>query len=157
MRSLLATAVIIALVAPSVSGQFREPRRERTFGDLLTVAGLDHLSPEDKEKVESLVLGLNQAATSDSQEKAWAFDSVVGFLQSQGFAPELVMSSIRDGQPILIVGRVLREFTADIPDTLRQVDWENGIYFVRWTDDGASEIIMDGRVHDFTQSIWRLF
>ena len=157
MRSLLAAAVIVALLVPAVSAQQRDPRRERTFDDLLAVAGLEYLRPEDKAKVENLLLGLNRAATTDSQEKAGAFDSIVGYLQEQGFAPELVMASMRDGQPILIVGRILREFTADIPGTLRPNEWKNGVYFVRWTDDGASAIIVDGQIHDFTRSLWRLF
>lgn len=157
MRSLLAAAVVVALLVPAISAQRREPRRERTFEDLLAVAALEHLSPEDKAKVEALLMGLNRATTTNSEEKAGAFDSIVGYLEDQGFAPELVMASIRDGQPILIVGRILREFTEDIPGTLRPDEWKDGLYFVRWTDDGASEIIVDGEVHDFTQSLWRLF
>ena len=158
MRSLVAAVVLVALGAPAAWAQQQEPRRERSFEDLLAVAGLLHLSAEDKTRVESLVLGLNNATTTDSQEKAEAFDSVVGFMRGQGFEPELVMASLRDGQPILIVGRILREFTADIPMSLSTEGWENGVYFVRWADDGAAaEMIIDGQVHDFTQSTWQLF
>lgn len=158
MRALAAAVVLVALAAPAASAQEREPRRERSFADLLAVAGLLHLSDEDKARVESLVRGLNNATTTDSQEKAEAFDSVVGFLRGQGFEPELVMASIRDGQPILIVGRIIREFTTDIPASLSPSNWENGVYFVRWADDGAAtEIIVNGQVHDFTQATWQLF
>jgi hypothetical protein len=154
---LLAVGIIVALLVPNVAAQQREPRRERTFDDLLSIAGLAHLSAEDKERVQNLLQGLNRAAISDSEEKAGAFDSIVDYLQAQGFEPELVMSSVRDQQPILIVGRILREFTVDIPESLSTGEWKNGVYFVRWTDDGASEIIVSGEVHDFTQSLWLLF
>jgi hypothetical protein len=148
----------VTLAAPAAWAQEREPRRERSFEDLLAVAGLEHLSTDDKSRVERLVLGLNQATTTDSQEKAGAFDSVVDFLRGQGFEPELVMASNRDGQPILIVGRIIRAFTADIPASLSAADWENGVYFVKWTaDGGASEVIVNGRIHDFAQSAWQLF
>jgi hypothetical protein len=148
---------MVALLVPVISAQQREVSRERTFEDLLVVVGLDHLNPNDKDKIENLVLSLNHATTTESREKASAFDSVVGFLQGQGFAPELVMSSDLDKQPILIVGRILRESTADIPDTLWPSNWKDGLYFVRWTDDGVSEIIVDGEVHDFTKSLWQVF
>ena len=157
MRALLTVAVVVALSASTLSVQQREPILERSFDDLLTVAGLQHLNTDDRDKVERLLLGLNQATTAESREKATAFDSVVGYLESQGFAPELIMSSMRDGQPILILGRIVRVFTADIPASLRSRDWRNGVYFVRWNDDRASEIIIDGEVHDFRQSHWDLF
>ena len=157
VKSLLAACIMMPLLAPGVSAQGREPTRERSFEDLLAVAGLEHLGAEDKDKIEKLLLGLNRATTSESQEKAGAFDSVVGYLQEQGFAPELIMASMRDGQPILILGRILRAFTADLPDSLRSTAWKNGVYFVRWVDGGASEIIVDGKVHNFRQSLWNLF
>jgi hypothetical protein len=157
MRSLATAVVLIALAAPVASAQQGEPHRDPSFSDLLAVAGLEHLSAEDQSKIERLVLGLNQATTTDSQEKAEAFDSVVGFLREQGFEPELVMASSRDDQPILIVGRILRQFTADLPATLPAADWKNGVYFVKWTNDGATAMIVNGQVHDFAASTWRLF
>ena len=158
MKSLAAAAALVALAAPTASAQMPQERDESlTFEAVLNRAGLGHLTDEDKERVQALLLGLNNATTSESKEKAGAFDSVVGYLREQGFAPELVMTGIRDGQPILIIGRILRAFTTDIPATLTAGEWENGVYFVQWTDDGATAMIVDGVVHDFTKSSWRLF
>ncbi len=158
MKALVFAVAMFALLAPNASAQMQERAADLpTFDNVLERAGLGHLSTEDKQRVQDLLVGMNNATTSESKEKATAFDEVVGYFREQGFSPELVMASLRDGQPILIIGRILRAFTTDIPDSLASGQWQDGVYFVRWTGDGAKEIIVNGAIHDFTGSHWRLF
>lgn len=156
MKTSLAITIAAVLLAASVVAQSRVTP---TFRLILENSGLGHLSADDMAKVENFLDGMNKATTASSREKAEAMDSVVDYLKAQGFEPELVMLGRQNERDILIVGKVLREFTTDIPLnlSLRISQFRSGIHFVQKSPSGVTRIIVDGEAYDLRFATWRPF
>src|SRR5437762_2456271 len=96
-----------------------------TFKSILVSSGLGHLNDDEMGKVESLLDGMTKASITISKEKTEGYDSVVDFLRSQGYEPELVVIGRESGKDVLIVGKTLRECTLDIPSDLSLTRFRN--------------------------------
>jgi hypothetical protein len=153
------TIVVAALVCLAVSSTLiAQSKVTEVFRTTLRLQGLGHLAPDDMAKVEDLLVGLNRAHDKIAREKVEAYDSVVEYLEGEGFTPELVMMGRRGDKDLLIVGRTLRYATTDVPLTLG-VTLPSGTYFVRRGSSlgGFQEIIAKGRIHRFFLANWTPF
>lgn len=150
--------MVVVFVGAVACGSVSAQRGKVTpmFKTILEVNGLGHLSPDDMNKVEDLLVGMNRAHENTNREKTEGYDSIVDYMKAKGYTPEMVTFTTFGRTEVVIVGRVLRYFTTDVPFGLSSRN-RNGIYFVRaGFGGGISELIADGETHMFFNADWKI-